>query len=553
MLKLHKFEKKASSPHFQLLTIKAPSITLPSSIFPLAIKMFKSVGKTLLSNKAGVINQARLNSSLPLKTKITFPNGLSYEQPTHLFINNEWVKPVHKKTLETVSPSTEEKICDVYQGSAEDVDAAVEAAEAAFKGPWANGDPFLRTKALYKLADLYEEHSEILAHIETLDNGKAINDARGDVALAASCIRSAAGWADKLNGDLIDTGSNYLNYTKREPIGVCGQIVAWNFPLLLLTWKLAPAAATGNTMVFKSAEATPLSALYIADLIKEAGFPPGVVNFVTGLGKTVGNRIIEHPKISKISFTGSTPVGKHIMKSAADSLKKVTLELGGKSPNIVFPDADVAKTVDNIVTSIFYNTGEVCCAGSRLYIHEDIYDELLEALSAKVNSLKIGNPFEEDTVMGAQNSKAQFDKILKYIDLGVKEGASILTGGERHGDKGYFVKPTIFTGVSSNMQIVRDEIFGPVVAVTKFKDIDEVVELANDSEYGLAAGVHSKDLSTVISVANKVKAGTVWCNTYNDFHQSVPFGGYKQSGFGREMGKDSLDSYTQVKAVRIAL
>ncbi|EGV66415.1 aldehyde dehydrogenase (NAD(P)(+)) ald5 [Yamadazyma tenuis] len=516
--------------------------------------MFNTAKRALISNQKSVLSQARFKSSLPLKVPITLPNGVTYEQPTGLFINNEFVYPQQKKTLETISPSTEELITEVYQGSAEDVDIAVEAADDAFKNSgWATGDPMLRTRALAKLADLYEEHSETLAHIESLDNGKCISDARGDVKLAASCLRSAAGWADKISGELLETGDTHLNYTRREPIGVCGQIVAWNFPLLLLTWKLGPAAATGNTMVFKSAEATPLSALYVAQLSKEAGFPPGVINVVTGLGTTVGNRITEHPKISKISFTGSTAVGKHIMRSAAESLKKVTLELGGKSPNIVFNDADIPRTVQNIINGIFYNTGEVCCAGSRLYIQDGIYDDLMEALLKEVEGIKIGDPFDPSTRMGAQNSKAQFDKILKYIDIGKKEGAELVAGGERAGSKGFFVKPTIFAGVTEDMQVVQDEIFGPVVTVSKFSDVAQVIEWANDSNYGLAAGIHSNDVNNVLKVANSLKAGTVWCNTYNDFNASVPFGGYKQSGFGREMGKESLDSYTQTKAVRIAL
>lgn len=513
--------------------------------------MFKSIGKTV--NKS-VITQIRLNSSIPLKVPITLPNGLKYEQPTGLFINNEFVYPKEKGILETISPSTEEVITSVYQGSAADVDVAVEAAEDAFNnGSWATVDPMVRTRCLNRLADLYEEHSEILASIESLDNGKSISDARGDIALAANCLRSAAGWADKVNGKIMESGSTHFNYSRREPIGVCGQIVAWNFPLLLLTWKLAPAAATGNTMVFKSAEATPLSALYVAQLCKEAGFPAGVINVVTGLGKTVGDAICKHDKVSKISFTGSTAVGKHIMKTASESLKKVTLELGGKSPNIVFNDADVESAVANIMTGIFYNTGEVCCAGSRVYIQEEIYDEVISTLLKKLEGVKIGNPFDESTNMGAQNSKAQFDKILKYIDIGKSEGAEVLSGGERYGDKGYFVKPTVFGNVTESMQIVKEEIFGPVVTATKFKTVEEVIGYANDSNYGLAAGIHSKDISNVISVANSLKAGTVWVNTYNDFHHSVPFGGFKQSGFGREMGEESLDSYTQVKAVRIKI
>lgn len=516
--------------------------------------MLRNLTKGIAANKTPIMSQLRQNSTLPLKVPITLPNGTTYQQPTGLFINNEFVYPKAKGTLETVSPSTEETITSVYEGLEEDVDIAVEAAENAFKNSdWATGNPFFRGKCLNKLADLYEAHIDTLAHIEALDNGKTIKEAKGDVMLSAGCLRSAAGWADKIYGDTIETGSSHFTYTRREPIGVCGQIVAWNFPILLMTWKLGPAAATGNTMVFKSAEATPLSALYVADLCKQAGFPPGVINVVTGLGKTVGERISTHPKISKVAFTGSTPVGKRIMKNASETLKKVTLELGGKSPNIVFKDADIERTVSSIILGIFYNTGEVCCAGSRLYIHEDIYDQVIEALVAKVDQIKIGDPFDPESDMGAQNSKNQFDKILKYIDIGKNEGAKVVSGGTRHGTKGYFIKPTIFGNVTEDMQIVRDEIFGPVVTATKFKDVKQVIEWANDSDYGLAAGVHSKNIDNVINVANSLKAGTVWVNTYNDFNPSVPFGGFKQSGVGREMGKESLDNYTQTKAVRIKL
>lgn len=492
---------------------------------------------------------------LPLSVKITLPNGTTYAQPTGLFINNEFVYPKQKKTFETISPATEEVISSVYEGREEDVDIAVDAAEKAFKeSGWATGDPLVRSRVLNKLADLYEKNAETLAYIEALDNGKCISDARGDIALSTNCLRSAAGWADKINGDIVETGSTHFSYTRREPIGVCGQIVAWNFPVLLLTWKLGPAAATGNAMVFKSAESTPLSALFIANLCKEAGFPPGIMNVVTGFGKTVGHAIAAHPKIHKVAFTGSTAVGKHIMKTAAETnLKKVTLELGGKSPQIILPDADIDNVVKCIMTGIFYNTGEVCCAGSRLYIHEDIYDKVMATLQEKMASIKLGDPFDEDTVMGAQNSKVQLDKILKYIDIGKKEGAKIVTGGERVGKTGFFVQPTVFGDVKENMQIVKDEIFGPVVTAAKFSNLDDAIANANNTPYGLAAGVHSKDINKVIAASHKLEAGTVWVNTYNDFHASVPFGGFKESGFGKEMGRQSLDSYTQVKAVRIGL
>lgn len=496
----------------------------------------------------------RAYSNLALRVPITLPNGTTYDQPTGLFINNEFVYPKQKKTFEVISPSTEEEITHVYEAREEDVEAAVNAADAAFNSDWSTGEPAKRIRVLLNLADLIEEHADTLAHIESLDNGKSLFCSRGDVALAAAYIRSCAGWADKISGSLPETGSTHFNYIRREPIGVCGQIIPWNFPLLMFSWKIGPALATGNTVILKSAESTPLSALYVAQLAKQAGIPAGVLNVVSGFGKIAGEAIAIHPRIKKIAFTGSTATGRHIMKAAAESnLKKVTLELGGKSPNIVFNDCDVAKTVQNLIVGIFYNTGEVCCAGSRIYIQEDIYDTVIENLTRAVADLKIGDPFKEDTFMGAQASSAQLDKILKYIEIGKKEGATLVSGGEREGNKGYFVKPTIFGDVKEDMKIVKEEIFGPVVTVSKFKTVDEVIALANDSEYGLAAGVHTEDINKAIQVANSIKSGTVWVNTYNDFHQMVPFGGYGQSGIGREMGAEALDNYTQVKAVRVGL
>lgn len=513
--------------------------------------MFKSTAKQAFKSAPTL---ARMYSDLPLSVKVTFPTGKSYDQPTGLFINNEFVLPKRKKTFEVISPSTEEEICHVYEAREEDIDAAVEAAEAAFNTEWSTGPPLERTKYMTRLADLIEEHADTLAHIDTFDNGKSLANSRGDVVLAANYIRSCAGWADKIQGSAPDTGSGHLNVVKREPIGVCGQIIPWNFPLLMLSWKIGPALATGNTIVLKTAETTPLSGLYVAKLIKEAGFPKGVVNIVSGFGKIAGDAIATHKKIKKVAFTGSTATGRHIMRAAANSnLKKVTLELGGKSPNIVFNDADIDVTVQNLVTGIFYNTGEVCCAGSRVYVQDGIYDELLAAFKKAAEDVKIGDPFAEDTFMGAQNSSTQLDKILKYIEIGKSEGAKVVAGGARHGDKGFFVKPTIFGDVKEDMQIVKDEIFGPVVTITKFSTVDEVVKLANDSEYGLAAGIHSTNMNTIMSVANRIKAGTIWVNTYNDFDHMVPFGGYGQSGIGRELGEAALDNYTQVKSIRVGL
>ncbi|ODQ76884.1 hypothetical protein BABINDRAFT_173102 [Babjeviella inositovora NRRL Y-12698] len=497
----------------------------------------------------------RYYASLPLSVKVKLPHGIEYDQPTGLFINNEFVPSISGKTFSVISPSTEEEITHVYEAVSEDVDAAVDAAEKAFKNSgWATADPSQRVSGLLKLADLVEEHAEVLASIESLDNGKSLMNARGDIALSAAYYRSCAGWCDKIDGRNINTGSTHLSYTKREPIGVCGQIIPWNFPQLMLSWKLGPALATGNTVVLKTAESTPLSALYLAKLVKEAGIPAGVVNIISGFGKTAGEAIAIHPRIRKVAFTGSTATGRHIMKRAAESnLKKVTLELGGKSPNIVFNDCNVKNAVQNLIVSIFYNSGEVCCAGSRIYCQSGIYDELLSEFKTAIEAVKIGDPFNEATFQGSQTSQQQLDKILGYIEKGKAEGATLVAGGERFGTKGFFIKPTVFGNVTEDMGVVKEEIFGPVVTITKFETVDEVIEKANDSEYGLAAGVHTEDINKAVDVSNRLHAGTVWVNTYSDFHTSVPFGGFNQSGFGREMGTEALDNYTQVKAVRIKI
>lgn len=496
----------------------------------------------------------RLYSNLPLTVPITLPNGTTYDQPTGLFINNEFVLPKQKKTFEVISPSTEEEITHVYEAREEDVDAAVTAAQAAFDGGWSNADPAVRAAALNKIADLVEENAETLSFIESLDNGKSISNARGDVALSVACFRNTAGWADKILGSIIETGDSHFNFTRKEPLGVCGQIIPWNFPLLMFTWKVGPAIATNNTIVLKTSETTPLSALYLCKLIQENNvLPPGVLNVVNGFGKITGNAITDHPKIKKVAFTGSTATGKHIMAKCSNTLKKVTLELGGKSPHIVFNDANLDVAVQSIITGIFYNSGEVCCAGSRLYVQEDIYDEFVAKFVAATKEVKVGNPFDEEVLQGAQNSWNQLTKILGFIEDGKKEGAELLAGGERAEGKGFFVKPTVFGNVTEDMKIVKEEIFGPVITVHKFKDADDVVNKANASQYGLAAGIQTTNINTAIDVSRRIKAGTVWVNTYNDFHQMVPFGGFGASGMGREMGKEVLENYTQTKAVRIAI
>ncbi|AMD19975.1 HCL176Cp [Eremothecium sinecaudum] len=495
---------------------------------------------------------ARSYSNLPLSVNITLPNGITYKQPTGLFIDGKFVPSRQKKTFEVVDPSTEAEITHVYEAREEDVDDAVIVAKRAFDS-WSVADPEFRARCLFKLADLIEANHETLAGIESMDNGKSLQCSRGDISLVARYLRLCGGWADKLNGTYINTGSDSLNYTIREPLGVCGQIIPWNFPLLMWSWKIGPALATGNTVVLKPAESTPLSALYVSQLANEAGIPNGVMNILPGFGKIVGNRLCTHPGISKLAFTGSTAVGRLVMKACGDTIKKVSLELGGKSPNIVFADADLDQAVSNIAFGIFYNSGEVCCAGSRIYVQDTVYDEVLQKFKAYSENIKVGNPFDEEVFQGAQNSKVQFDKIMSYVGIGLKEGATLLTGGERHGDKGYFIKPTIFADVKEDMRIVKEEIFGPFVTIAKFSTVDEVISLANDSEYGLAAGIHTKDINKAVEVSNRIKAGTIWVNTYNNFHPRVPFGGFGQSGIGSEMGEQALDNYTQTKAVRIAI
>ncbi|KAF5096955.1 hypothetical protein D0Z03_001517 [Geotrichum reessii] len=484
---------------------------------------------------------------------ITLPNGKSYQQPTGLFINNEFVKSQDGKKFPVENPSTEKQIAEVYEAGEADVELAVEAAEAAFED-WGFGDSTHRGRLLNDLADKIEENAETLASIESLNNGKPLSLARIDVQLSADCIRNYGGWANKIYGDVVDSGSGYFNYIRREPIGVCGQVIPWNFPLLMFAWKIGPALAAGNTIVLKTAESTPLSALYAANLAKEVGFPPGVLNVLSGYGKT-GQYITSHMRIKKIAFTGSTATGRHVMRAAAASnLKKVTLELGGKSPNIVFDDADLDKAVEFANLGIYFNSGEVCCAGSRIYVQEKIYDQFLQKLKVRAEKNVVGDPFDENTFQGPQTSKVQLDRILQYIEDGIQGGAKVITGGKRVDREGYFVHPTIFADVTEDMKIVKEEIFGPVVTITKFKDVQEVIKLANDTEYGLAAGIHTNDINKAIHVANKIRAGTIWVNTYNDFHHNVPFGGFNQSGIGRELGKEGImEAYTQPKSVRIKL
>ncbi|KAF7116932.1 hypothetical protein CNMCM5793_005562 [Aspergillus hiratsukae] len=479
---------------------------------------------------------------------------VTYEQPLGLFINNEFVPGVEGKTFETINPHDEKPVVAVHEATEKDVDIAVEAARKAFKGAWKNVIPSERGRLLTRLADLLERDVDTIAAIEALDNGKAFHIAKGDVALSANCIRYYGGWADKIVGQTIDTNPDSLTYTRHEPVGVCGQIIPWNFPLLMWSWKIGPAVSTGNTVVLKTAEQTPLSALYVAKLVKEAGFPPGVINIISGFGRVAGAAIAAHMDIDKVAFTGSTLVGRQILQVAAKSnLKKVTLELGGKSPNIVFPDADLDDAIKYVNLGIYFNHGQCCAAGSRVLVHESIYDKFLALFKQRAEENKVGDPFHPGTFQGPQVSEVQFDRIMGYIDEGKKAGATVVTGGARHGEKGYYVQPTIFADVHDDMTIVKEEIFGPVCTVQKFSSEEEAIEIANNTNYGLAAAVHTTNLNTAIRVSNEIRAGTVWINNYNTFLAQMPFGGFKESGLGRELGSYALDNYTQVKTVHVRI
>ncbi|UOF91731.1 aldehyde dehydrogenase family protein [Fodinisporobacter ferrooxydans] len=475
--------------------------------------------------------------------------------PKRLFIGGQYVESISGRTFATKDPSTGEVLTYVFEADKEDVDRAVEAAEKALQGPWAKVTPSERGKLIWKLADLMEEHAEALAQLDTLDNGKPIRETRNaDVPLAIDHFRYYAGWATKVHGEVIDNsvGSHMFTYTRREPVGVVGQIIPWNFPLLMAAWKLGAALATGNVVVLKTAEQTPLSALYLSELIQEAGFPDGVVNILSGFGPTAGGAIVQHPRIRKVAFTGSTEVGKLIMQQAAGNLKRVSLELGGKSPNIVFPDADFSKAIPGALLGIFFNQGQVCCAGSRLFVHKKVYDNFLADMCSYAGKIKQGPGLDETTEIGPLVSDEQFDRVSYYLNKGREEGANPILGGQPLDRPGYFVPPTIFADVRDDMTIVKEEIFGPVVAALPFDDeeqIADVIRRANTSEYGLAAGVWTTDARKAHRVAHELEVGTVWVNCYNVFDAAVPFGGYKQSGFGREMGNYALELYTQVKAI----
>jgi aldehyde dehydrogenase (NAD+) len=474
---------------------------------------------------------------------------------TKLLIDGQWVNSASGKTFPTLNPATEEVIAHVQEGDAADIDRAARAARKAFdSGPWSKMDARDRGRLLYKLADLIEANLEELAQLEVLDNGKPISEARhADLPLVVDCLRYYAGWADKIHGETIPVRGNYFCYSRREPVGVAGQIIPWNFPLLMVAWKWGPALAAGCTVVMKPAEQTPLSCLRLGELAMEAGFPAGVINIVPGMGETAGAAVVDHPLIDKVAFTGSTEVGRIIMRNAANTMKRITLELGGKSPNIVFADADLDAAVDGAMLGLYLNQGQACCAGSRLFVEEKVHDAMVVRLADLASKRKLGDPFDPATEQGPQVDQTQFDRIMGYIESGKDEGARCLTGGERFGDKGYFIRPTVFTDVKDEMKIAREEIFGPVMQVLRFKDVDEVLHRANTTDYGLAAAVWTKDIQKAHSMAAKLRAGTVWVNCYDVFDAAAPFGGFKASGLGRELGEKALDNYTEWKTVTVAL
>ncbi|MGB9245772.1 MAG: aldehyde dehydrogenase family protein [Candidatus Acidiferrales bacterium] len=480
-------------------------------------------------------------------------------QKRKMLINGKWVDSASGKTFPTYNPATGEVLSHVAEGDREDIDRAVKAARAAFEtGPWSKISPSERGRMMWRLADLIEKHTEEFAQLESLDNGKPLKIARiADLPLAVDHFRYYAGWATKIEGNTIPMGlarqGSYHAYTVREPVGVVGQIIPWNFPLLMAAWKLGPALATGCCVVLKPAEQTPLTALRLGELMQEAGFPDGVVNIVPGYGETAGAALAAHMDVDKIAFTGSTEVGKLIVHAATGNLKKVSLELGGKSPNIVMDDADLESAIPGASMAIFFNQGQCCCAGSRLFVEKKIFDKVVDGISQAASKIRVRPGLDPESDLGPLVSEEQLNRVCGYLESGIKEGAKATTGGSREGDKGYFVKPTVLVNTNDNMKVVKEEIFGPVVTATPFSDMNEIVSRANDTVYGLAAGVWTRDVKKAHAVASKLKAGTVWINCYNVFDAALPFGGYKQSGWGREMGHEVLKNYTEVKSVCSAL
>ncbi len=491
-------------------------------------------------------------------TEVWHPNvGTFVAQTRKMLINGQWVNAQSGKTFPTYDPATGKVLAHVTEGDKADIDLAVQAARKAFEqGPWRKMTSSDRGKVIWRLADLLESNLEEFAQLESLDNGKPLTIARAaDVPLAVDLFRYMAGWTTKIEGNTIPIsvpympGAEFLAYTRREPVGVVGQIIPWNFPLLMAAWKLGPALAVGCTIVMKPAEQTPLSALRLGELIIEAGFPEGVVNIVPGYGETAGAALASHPDVDKVAFTGSTEVGKLILNAASGNLKKVTLELGGKSPSLVLSDADLESGIPGVASAIFFNHGQCCAAGSRLYVEKSIFDTVVAGVADQAKQITLGPGMNPSTQMGPLVSVEQQQRVLEYLESGLAEGAEAVAGGKRRGDQGYFVEPTVLVKTTSTMKVIQEEIFGPVVCAEPFQDVDEVIQKANNNIYGLAAAVWTKDLSKAHRIAARLRAGTVWINCHNIFDAALPFGGYKQSGWGREMGHEALDLYTEVKSV----
>jgi acyl-CoA reductase-like NAD-dependent aldehyde dehydrogenase len=478
--------------------------------------------------------------------------------PTRLLIGGDWVEAADSGTFDTINPATGQVLMACASGQAQDIDRAVRAARQALEGPWKRVSPADRGLMLWRLADLIEQHAGPLAEIETLDNGKPFAHARDDdIALVVAQLRYYAGWTTKIEGQTIpvSTDPDHFNFTLREPVGVVGAIVPWNYPLQMAVWKLAPALACGNVCIVKPAEQTPLTAIWLGRLALEAGFPPGVVSVITGYGETAGAALSAHPDVDLLVFTGSTEVGRAIVAASAGNLKRVALELGGKSPNIICADADLDKAIAGAANAVFYNMGQDCSAGTRVFVAEEVHDAVVEGLAREADSRTIGNGLAPGVDQGPLVSEEQLDKVLAYLSAGEQEGAHLVTGGARATgdglDRGFFVRPTVFGGVANDMKIAREEIFGPVVVVLPFSKVEDAVRMGNATRYGLGAGVWTRDVRTAHRAARELKAGTVWVNCYNVADPASPFGGYKESGYGRDLGRDSIDVYTQVKSVWI--